>query len=99
MLLLNSYQYLFYGNIYDPQGYASHDRIFRLIREVCHGRVIFNNRTEFNRCQRTTKDWARHRGLNNQYSGEIIREAASNYFTVTPRGKVGGYPLWILDVR
>lgn len=99
VLLCNSYQYLFFGSQRSPDRYESHAEIFGLIRKVCSGRVIFNNRTDLEDCQRSTQDDARASGREADFNARAIAEAASRHFIVAQHGNVGGYPLWTLDVR
>ncbi len=98
-MLVNAYQYLYFGSMIDSSAYFSHDEIFRLIRTVCDGRLIFNNRTELHRCQDYCKEAAQREGHEHKYSTEQILDAASKYFTVNQCGRIGRYPLWSLDAR
>src|SRR5262249_1649178 len=43
-LLVNTYQYLFFGSTVAPAVGQDHCDIFRLLRSVCSGRLIFHNR-------------------------------------------------------
>lgn len=99
VLLCNSYQYLFFGSQRCPDRYETHAEIFALIRKVCCGRVIFNNRTDLEDCQRTTQQDAQACGREGEYNAQAIEQAASKFFTVAKHENAGGYPLWTLDVR
>lgn len=98
-LLFNSYQYLLFGSQRCADGYGSHDEIFRMLRQVCSGRVIFNNRTDLKDCQRSTQQSAVHSQCAADYTAESLLAAAGKHFQVTRHGNVGGYPLWTLDAK
>jgi hypothetical protein len=99
VLLCNSYQYLFFGSQRCPDRYETHAEIFAMMHKVCSGRVIFNNRTDLEDCQRSTRHDARESGREAEYNSQAITAAASKYFHVAQHGNVGGYPLWTLDAR
>lgn len=96
-LVVNAYQYLYFGSELCAAAYFSHDEIFRALRSICRGRVIFNNRTELGRAQPYCQAAARRHGHEDLYSTERIIKAASKYFTVTRRGRIGKYPLFAMD--
>jgi len=98
VLVVNIYQYLYFGSDPYPDCYLDHDTIFRDLRKICSDRVIFNNRVDLEDCQNTqriqhSKDHSQH------YSKEKIIEAASRYFTVEQHGNIGRYPLWVLKIK
>lgn len=98
ILLINSYQYFYFGSDISPDAHASHDEIFQLLRSVCSQRIIFNNRVNIEDCQNSQQvqqnpEKAEH------YSRIEIHTAASKYFTVSEHGRIGKYPLWAMDVK
>ncbi|OGT50820.1 MAG: hypothetical protein A3E84_04855 [Gammaproteobacteria bacterium RIFCSPHIGHO2_12_FULL_42_13] len=97
VLLLNTYQYLYFGSDDFPVKYLNHDVIFKDLRKVCSQRVIFNNRVNIEDCQNTTCI-ERANTKKAHYTEERILEAASRYFKVVKHGKLGRYPLWTLEV-
>lgn len=98
VLMLNMYQYLYFGSVRNPDSYLDHDEIFKHLRKICSERIIFNNRVNLADCQNVEQiKQASEHSLN--YSEEKIIAAASKYFNVVPHGKIGQYPLWILDVK
>jgi hypothetical protein len=99
VLVLNTYQYLYFGSDGFPECYFDHTAILNSLRQICSGRVIFNNRIALEDCQNVKRiaDASERSRLN--YSEEKFVEAASQYFTVTRHGKIGKYPLMTLDVR
>ncbi len=99
VLLINTYQYLYFGSPRSPECYLSHDEIFRQIRRVCNGRVIFNNRTVLERVQEYGRNKAKEMGHEHCYSTAAVHEAASKYFRVNMHGTLGRYVLWTLDAR
>ena len=99
VLLINMYQYLFFGSSRSPDCYLSHDKILQQVRSVCSGRVIFSNRMEADRLQEHCRDVARQRGLEQEYTLPRFLDAAAKYFRVTPYGRIGRYPLLALDAK
>jgi hypothetical protein len=98
VLLVNTYQYLFYGSRGCGMAYLDHRRIFRLMREVCGQRLIFGNRTELADCHADIQAAADRCGEHG-YSTTAILAAAREYFDVEILGDLGGYPLWLLVAR
>ena len=95
-LLINCYQYIYFGSDLSPPCYESHEEYFALIRKVCNGRLIFNNRVEKKHCQNVSEvERAGEKAL--VYNAEAIIEAASKYFKFTDHGSIGRYPLWTFD--
>lgn|SRR3990167_1135652 len=98
VLVINTYQYLYFGSIYFPEAYLDHDLIFKSLRKICKGRVIFNNRIQLSDCQNVDqiKDASHH---SEHYNESKVREVASQYFTLSDHGKIGKYPLLTFDVE
>ncbi len=99
VLILNTYQYLYFGSDAFPQCYLDHDAIFKNLREICSGRIIFNNRIALEDCQNVARIKQANETCQMNYSEEKALEAASKYFTVTRHGKIGKYPLLTLDAK
>ncbi|HSW71537.1 MAG TPA: hypothetical protein VLH77_06110 [Gammaproteobacteria bacterium] len=98
VLMLNMYQYLYFGSVRNSDRYLDHDEIFKHLRKICNERIIFNNRVNLADCQNVEQiEKASEHSQN--YSEEKIIAAASRYFNVVPHGKIGQYPLWTLDVK
>lgn len=97
VLVLNTYQYLYFGSEYYPQRYLNHDEIFKHLRAICSERVIFNNRINFSDVQ-INKTVLQATDRAHDYNEAAVHAAASKYFNVTEHGKIGRYPLWTLDV-
>jgi len=97
-LLVNSYQYLYFGSSRSGECYRDHETIFGLIRQVCSGRVLFSNRTELGELQRSCQVEAMKIGHQGHYTEEKILDAASRFFHVRPYGRIGKWPFWLLDV-
>lgn len=96
LLLLNTYQYLYFGSEGHRERYLDHDLIFKYLRTICRGRIIFNNRLDFTDCQQQVKQLAwSHSKL---YSREAIFSTAKKYFFLTEHGNIGKYPLLTMDV-
>ena len=98
VLLINCYQYLYFGSLRSPMCYRDHDRIFELARQVCAGRVLFSNRTEIGQLQRYCRAEAARTGHSRRYTESAIYRAASRYFHVTRMAKINGMPFWTLDI-
>lgn len=94
-LIVNCYQYLYFGSSRFNAPYMSHDTIFRNLRKVCHGRVIFSNRIELKNIQQYPASKAKD--MKENYDEQTIYTVASKYFQVNRIGKLGRYPLWTLD--
>lgn len=98
ILLINLYQYLYFGSDRDSSRYLNHDEIFRQISNICSNRVIFNNRTELSDCQ--NREQIEQAGIAaEKYSTEAIYSAAARYFEVSVVGTYGKFPLWVLTKR
>jgi hypothetical protein len=98
VIMLNMYQYLYFGSVRCPERYLDHDEIFKYLRKICSERIIFNNRINVADCQNVEQiDKASEHSQN--YSEEKLIAAASKYFHVVPHGTIGHYPLWTMDVK
>ena len=98
VLVINCYQYLYFGSDISPESHETHDEIFANLRRVCSERVIFNNRVNLEDCQNSTQVQASPQKAEH-YSKIEIFTAASNYFEVTQHGRIGKYPLCTMDVK
>lgn len=98
VLLVNTYQYLFFGGDRAAHCYESHQRIFDLIRQTCRGRLIFNNRTELKDCQ-NEEAVARAGARANEYEPAKILAAAGQFFRPVAQEVLGRYPLWVLEAK
>jgi len=96
VLMINMYQYLYFGSARCPDRYLNHEAIFKNLRNICDGRIIFNNRANLIDCQ-NVEQIERATEHSQNYTEEKIIAAASRYFNVIPHGKFGAYPLWTMD--
>jgi hypothetical protein len=96
VLLLNSYQYLYFGSEYYPQSYLDHDVIFKNLSLICSHRLIFSNRVNIKDVQ-VNPTVLKSESHYADYTEENIIKAAEKYFTVKPIDFIGRYPLWVLD--
>lgn len=99
VLILNTYQYLYFGSDAFPECYLDHDAIFSHLRQICTQRIIFNNRIALEDCQNVKSIAEASEHLKKNYSEEKALEAAAKYFTIRRHGKIGKYPLLTLDVK
>ncbi len=97
VLLINTYQYLYFGSSRAPESYRDHEVIFEHLRRICAKRIIFNNRIDLDICQDYLRDANPLEGTN--YNQEKIKAAAAKHFNITEQGKMGVCPLWLLDVK
>lgn len=99
VLLLNTYQYLFFGSTVAPAVGHDHREIFGLLRRVCAGRLVFHNRLALEDLQSDPQDRALRAGTADRYHPRAIREAAEEFFRVTPLRRWLGRPVWLLDAK
>ena len=97
VLLVNCYQYLYFGSARSTTCYRDHDLIFGFVRKVCAGRVVFSNRVEMADLQRYCRAEAERLGHTHRYSGKAIYDAAARHFEVSCIGHIAGMPFWTLD--
>lgn len=100
-LLVNTYQYLYFGSRRESHAYRDHAAIFAHLAALVApgGTLLFSNRVELKRCPGHVQDLARESGLGAQYNPAAIRAAAEVHFAVEERGKLGRIPLWRLVRR
>ena len=96
-LVINCYQHLYFGSSRFNESYMSHDLLFRNLREVCSGRVIFSNRIDVAHLQDYPAKIANGPDMKENYDEQTVFTVASKYFKVNRVGKLGRYPLWTLD--
>lgn len=94
-LLINVYQYLFYGSPIDDRR-RSHDEIFRSLHEICSHTLIFSNCVEYAQLPSGVQRMARAQGRLEEYTEDAIRKAAGRYFSIEDHGLLGKRPLWRL---
>jgi len=100
ILLINTYQYLYFGSARSADHYQNHDKIFGILRKICSHRLIFSNRVNLAECQNTENiDNTSDTTNRNDYNEKTILESASHYFSIAKHGSIGRYPLWTMDVR
>lgn len=99
VLLINTYQYLFFGSTVAPAVGQDHREIFRLLRAVCAGRLVFHNRLSLDDLQSDPQERASRAGTGKLYHPHAIREAAREFFDVTTLSRWLGRPVWLLDAK
>jgi hypothetical protein len=99
VLLLNTYQYLFFGSTVAPAVGQDHREIFRLLRSVCSGRLVFHNRLSLADLQSDPQERAARAGTGVLYNPETIQQAAAEFFRVTVLRRWLGRPVWLLDAK
>ncbi len=99
VLLINTYQYLFFGSTVAPAIGQDHREILRLLRTVCSGRLVFHNRLSLADLQSEPRERASRAGTGRLYHPQAIREAAEEFFRVTALGRWLRRPVWLLDAK
>lgn len=97
VLLLNTYQYLYFGSEGHKERYLDHDFIFKNLKTICGKQLIFNNRITLTDCQQQVKDIVVPVRYQKNYSAEKILTTAEKYFTVKKMGNIGRYPLFLMN--
>lgn len=96
-LLINTYQYLVLGSAVGPPVSHDHREIFRLLRKVCSGRLIFHNRLSLADLQSDPQDRARRANQPVEYEPAAIHAGAAEYFSVNEIDSRSRRPVWVLD--
>jgi hypothetical protein len=99
VLLINTYQYLYFGSTVAPAVGHDHSEIFRLLRTVCSGRLVFHNRLSLADLQSDPQERASRTGAGSLYHPEAIRQSAEVFFAVTALRRWLGRPVWLLDAK
>jgi hypothetical protein len=98
-LLVNTYQYLVFGSGVAPRVSSDHREIFRLLRRICSGRLVFHNRLRLNDLQDSVQGGATSGPPETIYEPGVIAEAASEFFKVHRLDCWSKRPVWLLDAR
>lgn len=96
-LLVNTYQYLLFGSLVAPPIGIGHRDIFRLLRRICDGRIIFHNRLHLWDLQHDVIYASRQ--VKHQYDPAAIFEAATEFFSIRRVNRWSRRPVWVLDAR
>lgn len=98
-LLVNAYQYLYFGSDRDERAALDHRALFRALRTVCGGRLVFSNRIDIARLPRNVRRRAAQLGAEEDYTPDRVRAAAEESFHVEEQRPLGRIPLWLLHAR
>ncbi len=99
VLMINMYQYLYYGGTTEPDFYDSHDEIFRMLSAVCSHTLVFSNIVDYERIPPWMKRRAEELDRVVGYTEAAIRDAAEPYFDIEDSGMLGRRPLWTMTRR
>jgi hypothetical protein len=100
VLMINCYQYFYYGSSRSLRCYLDHREIFRMLRRVCAERLVFSNRTELKVLQDIPLAVARASGHDEKvYNTSRILAAAEEFFEVSNHGRLKRSPLWSMQAR
>lgn len=98
VLVVNLYQYLYFGSDFYRDNYMDHDNIFNHLHKICSERIIFNNRVNLEDCQNVNCiDYNDIRSQN--YTEEKMLEAAAKYFVIKKHGNIGKCPLYTMEKK
>lgn len=98
-LLLNTYQYLYFGST-RASTVRSHQEIFSRLRSICDGVLVFSNCLVFEDLPPWVRNLAFEGGLDaSAYNPTAIRETAEKYFQIEDSGSQGKRPLWQMTAR
>ncbi|MFN0056244.1 MAG: hypothetical protein ACKV0T_29205 [Planctomycetales bacterium] len=98
-LLVNTYQYLILGSSVAPAVSHDHAEVFRLLRQVCNGRLIFHNRLSLDDLQSDPRERAGQLGRSFRYEPEVIHAAASHFFHIQSADRTTRRPVWVMDAK
>jgi len=98
-LLVNTYQYLVFGSSVAPRVSHDHAEIFRVLRKICSGRLIFHNRLNLKDLQDSVQTGLTDECRQVVYEPDVIARAASEYFHVSRLDRWSKRPVWLLDAR
>ena len=98
-LLVNAYQYLYFGSDRDERPVLDHRALFERMRRVCHGSLIFSNRIDLDRLPGNVQRRAAALGAADGYNADAVHAAAQEFFGVEEHRPLGRIPLWVLRAR
>jgi len=98
-MLVNTYQYLVFGSSVAPRVSHDHREIFRMLRRICSGRLIFHNRLRLADLQDSVQEGLTPECLQAVYEPGAIASAASEYFRVSRLDRWSKRPVWLLDAK
>lgn len=98
-LLINVYHYLFFGSRSDPRHFETHAAIFKALRTVCSGTLVFSNCTQLEQLPKHLQAMAHEQGRAAEYTEESIQAAAEPFFELETHGRLGKRPLWKLVAK
>ncbi|MBN1522174.1 MAG: class I SAM-dependent methyltransferase [Candidatus Aureabacteria bacterium] len=96
VLLIGTYQYLFWGSGLNMKAFYSHEEILSRLSKVCTQRIIFSARLEADWLSGGIKEKARLLKKKIPYSTAHFLEAAGRYFQIQKAGYLGKYPLFLM---
>lgn len=98
-LLVNAYQYFYFGSDRDERAVLDHRVLFKRMRRVCEGRLIFSNRIDLERLPDGVQERAARLDAADGYHAQAVRDAAEEFFRVEEHPPLGRIPLWVLHAR
>lgn len=98
-MLVNTYQYLVFGSSIAPRVSYDHREIFRMLRRICSGRLIFHNRLRLADLQDSVQEGLTPECRQAVYEPDAIANAASESFRVSRLDRWSKRPVWLLDAK
>lgn len=96
VMLVNSYQYLFFGSKLSSHCYRTHSEIFAHLANITSERLIFSNRLELERLPGNVRARAQASGRAEEYCEASVLGAAAQHFEIERKGKLGRIPLLLM---
>jgi hypothetical protein len=97
ILLIGTYQYLFWGSGIDSNAYYSHRDILARLAGICTDRLILSARLETGTLPSGIREKARILRNKVPYTTENFLQAAREFFRISIAGYMGKYPLFVLS--
>jgi len=99
VLLIGTYQYLFWGSGLSSKAYYSHREILKRLSSICTERVIISARLEVPWLSGGIREKARLMKSRITYTTEDFLKQAGEFFEVKIAGYLGKYPLFVLTKK
>ena len=99
VLLIGTYQYLFWGSGLSPHAYYSHREILLRLSRICTDTVILSARLETRWLSSGVRQKARLLGDKVTYTTDDFIEKAEEFFHIKLAGFLGKYPLLVMKKK
>ncbi|MCK5707518.1 MAG: class I SAM-dependent methyltransferase [Candidatus Aureabacteria bacterium] len=99
VLLIGTYQYLFWGSGLSQHAYFNHREILLRLSRICTERVILSARLETGWLSSGVKEKAKLLGSKITYTTDDFIKTAEEFFNIETAGYLGKYPLFIMKKK